>query len=234
MIGATGAQGEKGLTGAQGVAGNQGNIGTQPGGAAPGSAEDVVFINSSGTAPTGEAAFNYDESANTLDIDNIEVSDDGTVIGGSPPYAFTSDPDTGFGNANGDPNVVSFMAGGSEIWRSDGSTSPPTVNPMDDYQFIPPKAGVDNLSNGGVINPTEMGKYLVNINAGAIAVALKDGLPIGSQFSVVQGGTGVLTISRSGTETINGAAGVSLATQYASAGFYKATSSAWYAIGAVT
>ena len=233
MIGATGAQGEKGLTGAQGVAGTQGNIGTQPGGAAPGSAEDVVFINSSGTAPTGEAAFNYDESANTLDIDNIEVSDNGTVVG-YPPYGFTSDPDTGFGNASGDPDVVTFFADGDEIWRSDGSTSPAEVNPGEDYQFIPPKAGVDNLIGGGTINPTEMGKYLVNINAGAIGVALKDGLPIGSQFSALQGGTGVLTISRSGTETINGAGGVSLATQYASAAFYKATSTEWYAIGAVT
>ncbi len=130
--------------------------------------------------------------------------------------------------------MVSFVAGGSEIWRSDGSTTPPTVNPLDDYQFIPPKAGVDNLVGGGIINPSEMGKYLVNINAGAVGVALRDGLPIGSQFSVVQAGSGVLTISRSGTETINGAAGVSLATQYASAGFYKAPSSEWYAIGAVT
>ena len=126
------------------------------------------------------------------------------------------------------------MVGGTEAWRSDGSTSPTTVNPMDEYQFIPPRAGVDNLSNGGVINPTEMGKYLVNINAGAIGVALKDGLPIGSQFSVVQGGTGVLTISRSGTETINGSSGVSFANQYDSAAFYKATSTEWYAIGAVT
>jgi len=233
MIGATGAQGEKGLTGAQGVAGTQGNIGTQPGGAAPGSAEDVVFINSSGAAPTGEAAFNYDESANTLDIDNIEVSDSGTVVG-YPPYAFTSDPDTGFGNANGDPNVVAFVAGGNEIWRSDGSTSPPGVNPGEDYQFIPPRAGVVILVNGGVINPSEMGKYLYNIDPAAISVSLKDGLPIGSQFSALQGGTGVLTISRSGTETINGSAGVSLATQYSSAAFYKATSTEWYAIGAVT
>ncbi len=221
------------LTGAQGVAGTQGNIGTQPGGAAPGSAFDVVFIGSLGV-PTGEAAFNYDESANTLDIDNIQTDDSGVAPATDPPYSFTTDPDTGFGNAGGDPNVVSFVAGGSEIWRSDGSTTPPTVNPLDDYQFIPPKAGVDNLSNGGTINPTEMGKYLVNANAGTISVGLKDGLPIGSQFSVVHAGSGTLNIARAGTETINGGVSVTLSVQYSGAAFYKATSTAWYAMGSVS
>ena len=168
-----------------------------------------------------------------MDIDNIQTDDSG-VLGSDPPYSFTTDPDTGFGNAGGDPDVVSFVAGGSEIWRSDGSTTPPTVNPLDDYQFIPPKAGVDNLSGGGTINPTEMGKYLVNANAGTISVGLKDGLPIGSQFSVVQAGSGTLNIARAGTETINGGVSVTLSVQYSGAAFYKATSTAWYAVGSVS
>ena len=192
----------------------------------------MVFINSGGTTPTGEAAFIYDDGTNTLDIDNIEVSDEGTIPGGSPPYAFTSDPDTGWGNAGGDPDKVAFMVGGTDIWTFDADVSPDQVTP--EAPFVPPTAGVDTIGSGSVIFPSEMGKYLVNITGGAVAVTLKDSMAIGSQFSVVQGGTGVLTISKSGTETINGSASVSLGTQYIGVTFYKATSSAWYAIGPVT
>ena len=119
-----------------------------------------------------------------------------------------------------------------DIWRFDADVSPDQVTP--EAPFVPPTGSVDTIGGGSVIFPTENGKYLVNITGGAVAVTLKDGLPIGSQFSVVQGGTGAMTISRSGTETINGSTAVTLGTQYIGVAFYKATASEWYAIGPVT
>lgn len=94
--------------------------------------------------------------------------------------------------------------------------------------------GVDaasvNVQSGTsyTIDSTDAGKVIVFTNGSAIAVTLPDTLDDFFQFTVVQAGAGVPTITRSGSDTINGAAtGVTPSAQWKGAYFCQYTAGAW-------
>ena len=66
------------------------------------------------------------------------------------------------------------------------------------------------------IQEEDNGKILYTTNAASIAITLPDGLPIGHHFSIQQVGVGVPTVTRSGSDTVNGAGtGISPSGQWA-------------------
>ena len=76
-----------------------------------------------------------------------------------------------------------------------------------------------------------MGQTL-EVNSSSLTTAIASGLDIGSQFTLIfTGGSGSVTIARSGSETINGANSVAINNKYSGATFIKMTSTAWYAVG---
>ena len=120
------------------------------------------------------------------------------------------------------------MVGGTDVWRFDGDTGGlDEVTP--DAPFIPPQGGVDN-GFSGLIDNNELGKYLIATGT-TTAANIKDGMPVGSQFTAINGGTGAFTITRNGIETINGGTQAELPNQYDAATFYKGSSTEWWAIG---
>lgn len=76
----------------------------------------------------------------------------------------------------------------------------------------------------------DSGKVIVTTNGAAIAVTLPDGLAIAHQFSLIQAGAGVPTVTPA-TDTVNGAgAGVTPSAQWKAAYFVQFLTTEWAAI----
>ena len=77
----------------------------------------------------------------------------------------------------------------------------------------------------------DVGKVIVCTNAAAIAVTLPDTLDTDFQCTVVQAGAGVPTVTRSGTDTINGAAtGVTPSAQWKGMYLAQYAAGTWLAL----
>lgn len=97
--------------------------------------------------------------------------------------------------------------------------------------------GVDaasvNVQSGTsyTIQTSDAGKVVVFTNGASIAVTLPDTLDDYFQFTVVQAGAGVPTVTRSGSDTINGAAtGVTPSAQWKGMYLCQYSSGAWLAL----
>ena len=78
---------------------------------------------------------------------------------------------------------------------------------------------------------TDNGKTLIYTNAAAVAVDLPDGLPADFQCTVMQYGAGAVTVTPSGSDTVNGASsGLSPSAQYAGMYFGKVDATGWIAV----
>ena len=76
------------------------------------------------------------------------------------------------------------------------------------------------------------GMNLIFTNGSAIAVTLPDTLLLDFQFSAIQAGVGVPTITRSGSDTINGAAtGVTPSAQWKAIYLTQFLDTEWAAVG---
>ena len=96
-----------------------------------------------------------------------------------------------------------------------------------------PVAAVYNNQVGTTytIQASDAGKIITCNNAASIAVTLPDGLAVNFQCTVIQVGAGVPTITRSGTDTVNGAAtGVAPNAQWKALYLSKYDTAKWLAI----
>lgn len=83
------------------------------------------------------------------------------------------------------------------------------------------------------IQTSDAGKEIVFTNAGAVAVTLPDGLPQNFQCILSQEGAGTVTVTPSGSDTLNGAGtGIATSGQYTALHLGKRTSSNWLVKGA--
>ena len=81
------------------------------------------------------------------------------------------------------------------------------------------------------IQASDAGKIITCNNGAAIAVTLPDGLAVNFQCTVIQVGAGKPTVTRSGTDTVNGAAtGVAPAAQWKALYLSKYDTAKWLAI----
>lgn len=78
---------------------------------------------------------------------------------------------------------------------------------------------------------TDVGKIVIYTNASNIAVTLPDTFAVGWQCSVVQAGAGIPTVTRSGTDTINGGTSVAVAAQWEGKYLVQYQANTWLGMG---
>ena len=101
--------------------------------------------------------------------------------------------------------------------------------------IMPYYAGIADMSaSTGTITSSHINNVLTSSYAGAQTLTLTAGLGIGSQITIVRtsSNASAVTISRSSTETINGATSVNFSGQYKAITLIKITSTAWIKVGA--
>ena len=81
----------------------------------------------------------------------------------------------------------------------------PTSHTHSEYAIISAVTRVEAGTTDTIL-ATDNGKVLIYTSGSAVAVTLPDDLDVNFHVSIIQAGAGVVTVTRSGTDTINGAA----------------------------
>ena len=244
--GTTAGIGSKGGIGDQGDIGTTGSTGTQPGGAVPAGANEVLFINAGASQPTGDAKFIYTASTNILSNEDagssaqglIHVSDDGSPTVSFPPYSFQSDTNSGFGNKQGATDQFAWYAGGNAFLASgsgSGTGNQEVGGEDTDLPFVPPRTEVEWQWSDVLATTDQWGKVLLVQDNGLVTTLAASTSSIGTQISMIfDGASGSFKFAADTGETVNGGTTVEIKERYGGITAIKVSSTAWIAVGNIT